>query len=231
MTDWKLVVGLVLVAFAGGLLLARELLGDRLPRAEVTELLAARDSAIAVLRSERELERELSSELRRQVDSLEANPEVVARIEIRRDTIRVTDTIPGEVLQPAGEDALATDTVEVRLPVVQEDGITARETLRVSPPLHFLERELELAFDPDTLALALVRDPLGLARIVSSIEREGIDTRTLFAAELNQEPSALSKVYDVLQPISCVVAGFAAAERWQWVGGTAGATCLAGVVF
>lgn len=176
--------------------------------------------------SERELEHELrGTELQERIDSLRANPEVVTRIEIRRqtvtrvDTLQVTDTL--RIVEQQG------DTVTIDLEPFTDQGITVLERIRTAPRPDFFSRRLEVSFDPDTLALALVRDEMGIARIISSIEREGIDTRTLFAGELSSEPGLLSKAYDIVQPFACLASGFAAAhESWAIAGG-AGATCLA----
>lgn len=221
---------LVSVLALAGFFLARSLYGDRPTRAEMAEaLVRAGDSAVALVRGEGELKDELNSELIRMLDSLRANPEIVTRIEIRRETVLLTDTFRIEILVPPT--AQATDTVDLNIEPTVRDGITVTEEIRVSPPPIFFSRSLGISFDLDTLALALVRDEAGIARIISSFDRAGMNVRTIFAAEVSREKSGLSKMYDVLQPVTCLVAGWAISEKLYAVAGGTAASCLARFVF
>ena len=223
----KLVIGLALVMFVAGAGLAYALKPAGVPTAALTLMLAERDARVARVLSERDLEREITGVLRDSIKDLgDVSAEVVARVEVRHDTIRVTDTLHIE-LEP---DVQAEDTIEVTLPEFEDQGITVTEVIKVSPPPRFFSRSVSVAFDPDTIALALVRDEFGIARILAASEREGVDVRTIFAGEVSSEPGLLSRVFDWSKPVSCLATGWAMARDHTTVLLGTGIVCLAGFV-
>ena len=221
-------IGIALVSFVIGAVLVNRLYGDHVSTAELSALLAEKDSSVAVVTRERDLARELGSDLRRQMDSLEASPEVVTRIVVERDTVQLTDTVEVSSLVPP--DAQPTDTVTLTLEPFAEAGVTVEETVSLSPPPSHFVRSLTVRTNPDTLTLALVRDPNGIARIIAAAETEGVDVRSIFAGEVSREPSFFSKVWDYTKPLACLATGYAAAEEKLEVAGAAGVICLAGFV-
>ena len=224
------VVGVALVCLTLGAALMNRAYGDRIPRAEVARMLAEHDSSVAQILSAHDIEKELGDDLRTKVDSLQnVEVEVVTRLVIRRDTVRVTDTLRIETLVPA--DALPTDTVDLDLDDWRDSGITVVESVRISPPPRFYVRELTVSFDPDTLALALVRDEFGIARILAASQTEGVDVSTIFAAEVGVTSSFLGEVFGLAKIASCAAAGWAAAKSQLEVMVGSGAGCLAGLIF
>ena len=222
------VVGVALVCLTLGAALMNRAYGDRVPRAEVARMLAEHDSSVALVLSQRDLEREVGDALRAEIKDL-GDVEVVTRLVIIRDTVRVTDTLSIETLVPA--DALPTDTVDLDLGDWHDSGITVVESVRISPPPRFYVRELAVSFDADTLALALVRDEFGIARILAASQTEGVDVRAIFAAEVGAKSSFLGEVFGLAKIASCAAAGWAAAKSQLEVLAGSGAVCLAGLIW
>jgi hypothetical protein len=185
------------------------------------QLRAAGDSAVTEYRS--------SSGMRAFVDSLlgdtvayyQAEVRAAAKLVIRHDTLRVTDTVPLPAV-PLGH-----DTVVVALPPVDSVGIHVTEALTVSPPPRFLLRDLRVELDPDTMLVALLRTPSGVDRFVAAGRRAGV--RVQDAAQLAtgaNEPLRVGIRAATLA--ACVLVGYSVAEQ-AWLPATiSGTVCAVG---
>jgi hypothetical protein len=189
---------------------------------------AAGDSAVTAYREHVD---DLVLELRDSIAYYQGEARLAARLELRRPSVRVVDTVEVPAA-PAGDSSavvpLYLDTLGVHLV----------ERLTITPPPTAITRELELTFDPDTLAFALLRLPSGLDRVTAAATSFGLEVRVLDAAQVAQDRGRHWFGWDVLHAGACLAAGLAGGRELAGEGtlattivlGAGGTACAVGTV-
>jgi hypothetical protein len=169
---------------------------------------AGGDSAVTAYRSQAALDA-MANANAALADSLaryQAKARVVAKVVVTRDTVTVRDTV--WLAATTSADTSTGDTATVVVPPAVADGVEIHETLRVTPATARVQRaSLSVVIHPDTLALALLRLPNGLDRLVAV---GGPDTRArvLDAAQVRPGPSTAQKALTWATRALAVYGGF-----------------------
>lgn len=172
--------GLALTLFVAGLMVGCE--GTKREASAAYSRLAHQyDSAVVELVSAKQVAATVPA-LKDSIKFYQGKPEAAARIAVKRDTVRLIDTLAPSV------DSL---TDSLTFPPASRDGITVLERLAFTPPIPptRITRLLAVATDPDSISVALLRTPDGLTRFVAAAERDGIRLQVVDAAGI-QPPHA-----------------------------------------
>jgi hypothetical protein len=214
----------------GGALLAYFLfadLGSISQRELRTALRDTGDSAVAAYRTSGEMQDLLSDAvgeaIRDTVKFYEAEVRAAAVVEIRRDTVTVSDTTVVTVAGPR----LRT----LRWDPVTKGGVTIFETNYFEPGIARgtrVERSITLGFQPDTLALALLRLDNGIERMSALLNGTG-EVVVINAAVYDPGPTTFDKLSRYLGIGGCVVAGFQVGRLASDVNFSTGDWIVAGV--
>jgi hypothetical protein len=175
---WLVAAGLVLACFVAGLMVGCERT-KRQASVAYSRLAHQYDSAVVELVSARDVAA-IVPVLQDSIRTYAGRIQYSTRIVIRRDTVRLIDTLAVDSL-----------TDSVTFPPVTRDGITVLERLTFAPPIPptRISRALGVAVQPDTLSLALLRMPDGLLRFIAAAERTGVRLQVVDAAGI-QPPKA-----------------------------------------
>jgi hypothetical protein len=198
-----LVAGLV-----GGALLSYFLFSqhDGLSQDEARELAReSGDSAVAAFRTSGQMENLLADAvgdaLRDTVAFYEGEVRTAGVLEIRRDTVTFTDTVM--VNTPGLLRVLPWDPID-------QEGLHVEETHYYNPginPKTKIRRDLTISFDPDTLAIALLRLPNGIERLTGLMNETG-EVVVLDAATFDPGPTTFDQLTRYVGAAGCVAAGF-----------------------
>jgi hypothetical protein len=219
----------------GGALLSYFLFSqpDGLSQREARELArTSGDSAVAAFRTSGEMQdllvRAVGDALKDTVAFYEGEVRTAGVLEIRRDTVTVHDTVPGAP-RPGLMRVLRWDPID-------QDGLHVEETHYYNPginPKTTIRRDLTISFDPDTLAIALLRLPNGIERLTGLMNETG-EVVVLDAATWSPEPTTFDQLTRYVGAAGCVAAGFqlgrlasgASFSTGDWaVAGGGGALC------
>lgn len=161
-------VGTLIVAAAfllGGWWLG-QLFGPRgLSPDEVAELVRrAGDSAVVVYRDAETVRRAAAVALGNVPAGVARNPTLVVKVRTPADTVRIIDTV---VVAPQTDSVLS-----VPFPDLDTNGISISDTVTLTPAPSRetrFSRSLHVTWNPDTLTVALLRDPAGFDRVVAAL--------------------------------------------------------------
>lgn len=226
----KYVTLLVVVAVVavGMFFLGRSTIEAGVSREDVAELLReAGDSAVTAYLSSSEMEQFIEDALSDTVEYYDAEVRAAARVVVRRDTLRFTDTLLVDV---EVDSATANDTVLITLPVIDSAGIVMRESLTVAPNPIFFARHTQLSFDPDTLLVAMLRTPEGIDRFTAAGTREGITIGVADAAQVRQsDHRVLRSVSTLFVALGCGLSGWFLGQESTTPALVAGGVCAGGI--
>lgn len=182
---WLVWVGLALALFVAGLMVGCDK-AKREAAVAYSRLAHQHDAAVAELVSARQVAADVPI-LRDSIAHYRGQALASARVEIRRDTLQLTDTL----FVPGGPADSLTSTVA--FPPLASRGVTVFERLGFDPPIGptRIQRWLGIAIDPDTVSVVLLRTPDGLQRFIAQAEREGVRLNVVDAAAL--APPAASR--------------------------------------
>lgn len=168
-------VGTLIVAVAfllAGWWLHRLLGPSGLSPEEVAELVRrAGDSAVVVYRDAETVRRAADLALGNVPRPVAGDPTLVVRVRTQVDTVRVVDTVR---LAPAAGDSV----LVVPFPDLDTNGISISDTVTLTPAPSLetsVSRSLHVTWNPDTLTVALLRDPAGFDRVVAALRGRQLD--------------------------------------------------------
>jgi len=162
------------------------------------------------------------------IDFYKAKPQAAAKIVVRRDTVRIADTIT-LAATPVGDSAV------LEWPLYKDRGVAVAETLTVAPapPMGTrFRRALGIAIAPDTILAALLRLPGGSQRFSALALGQGyVSAEVVDAARRGTATPFLSRAASVGGTGACVAStAFLVSGSDAWVAiGSTGVACLAHV--
>ena len=220
-----IVVGIIAVAM---FFFGRSTIDQGISEDTVADLLReAGDSAVTAYLSSEEMTEFVEEALSDTVEFYNAAVESAARIVVRRDTIRLADTVLVDVVRdPATRD----DTVTIPLPTIDSVGIVLAESLTIAPNPIFFLRHAQLSFDPDTLLVAMLKTEEGIDRFTAAATREGLSVGVADAAQARQsDHRVLRSASTLFVALGCGISGWFLGRDETTPALIAGGVCATGI--